>query len=268
MELIVVSGLVVRTTDYGERDRILSLYTAELGLITVMANGSRSLRSRALVATELFCYSRYVLAKKNDRYTVREVELLESFFELRCDTCKMALGGYVCEVLGHVGTENMPDPLLLRLCLNILYATAKERAARPLIKAAFEMRAAAILGFLPELAVCAHCGEEGASVALDVMNGCVVCEDCRRRAEETALDVTEIEEAHPSILCLLTDAARVALFYVTCCPIEKILGFRLENDEDVRSFSCAAETYLLNHLEKGFKNLDFYKEISALDEGN
>lgn len=268
METILVSGLVVRTTDYSERDRILSLYTDELGLITVMANGSRSLKSRSLVATELFCYSRFVLTKRADRYTVKEVELIESFFDLRTDVAKIALAGYACEVVAHVGTENMPEPDLLRLALNTLYAVAKEKAPMAQIKGAFEMRAAAILGFMPDLSVCSVCGEEGEHVALDVMNGIVRCEDCRREQEENPPPVGEEEAAHATILCLLTSGARTALFYVLRAPLEKILSFRLEDDADMESFSYAAETYLLNHLERSFKNLEFYKTLLSDDSAN
>ena len=73
--------------------------------------------------------------------------------------------------------------------------------------------------------------------------------------------VGEEAEGHATILCLLTEAARAALFYVIRCPLEKILSFRLDNDEDMKSFSRAAETYLLNHLERSFKNLEFYKSL-------
>ena len=264
METVLVTGLVVRNTDYGERDRILSLYTVELGLITVTANGSRSIKSRSLVATELFCYSRFVLTKRADRYTVKEVELIESFFDLRRDVSRVALAAYACEVIAHVGTENMPEPDLLRLTLNTLYAVAKEKAPQEQIKGAFEMRAAAILGFMPELAVCADCGEEGEAVALDVMNGAVRCEACRRESEALALPPTEEELSHPTVLCLLTDAARTALFYVIRCPLEKILSFRLEAEADVKSFSDAAETYLLHHLERSFKSLEYYKSMQTI----
>ena len=261
MQPILLSGVVVRTTDYGERDRILTLYTDELGLITVTANGSRSLKCRSLVATELFCYSKFVLSRRNDRYTVKEVELIESFFDLRSDVSKIALAGYVCEVLAHVGTENMPEPDLLRLCLNTLFAIAKERAPQAQIKGVFEIRAASILGFRPELSVCAECGEEGEDVALDVMNGAVRCAACRREGELLALPMSEEDSLHPTILCLLTASARASLFYAIVCPLEKILSFRLENPADLKSFSYAAETYLLNHLERSFKNLEFYKTL-------
>ena len=260
MQHVNATGLVVRSVNYGERDRILTVYTEEKGLITVMANGSRSLKSRAVVAAELFCYSRYLLSFKNGRYTLKEVELLESFFDLRTDVTKVALAGYVCEVLSHVGTENIADKDLLRLSLNTLYAIAKDKAPLTQIKGAFEMRAAAILGFMPELASCTCCGEEGVNVLLDVMNGSVTCAECRRAAEES-LAPEEYDPAHATILCPLTESARAALFYVLRCPLERILAFRLEDTSDMDSFSRAAETYLLNHLETGFKTLDFYKQL-------
>lgn len=260
MQHISVTGLVVRSVNYGERDRILTVYTEEKGLITVMANGSRSLKSRAVVAAELFCYSRYLLSFQKGRYTLKEVELLESFFDLRTDVTKVALAGYVCEVLSHVGTENIGEKELLRLSLNTLYALAKDKAPAEQIKGAFEMRAAAILGFMPDLSACASCGEEGTDVLLDVMNGSVTCAECRREAEES-FTAEEYDPAHATILCPLTENARAALFYVLRCPVERILGFRLENAADMESFAKTAETYLLNHLETGFKTLDFYKQL-------
>ena len=260
MQLIDAKGIVLRSVNYGERDRILTIYTEELGLITATANGSRSLKSRTLVATEQFCYSHYVFSYKNDRYTVKEVDLIESFFDLRTDIEKLTLAGYVAEVVTHVGTENMPDVPLLRLTLNTLFALAKEKAPRAQIKGAFEMRAAALLGFLPELSACSACGEEGKDVVLDVMNGSVICESCRREMENS-LSIEELDPMHPTIRCLLTDNARVALYYVSCCPLEKLLSFRLEGEGDMDNFAYAAETYLLNHLETGFKSLEFYKQF-------
>lgn len=260
MKLVNVKGIVVRSVDYGERDKILTVYTEELGLITVTANGSRSLRSRSLVATELFCYSHYVLTENKDRYHIKEIDLIESFFDLRTDIEKLTLAGYVCEVIAHVGTENMSDPPLLRLTLNTLFAIAKEKAPRAIIKGAFEMRAAAILGFEPDLAVCEHCGEEGERVVLDVMNGAVTCERCREEIADTAAEEV-YDPMHPTISALLTDPARAALFFVMRSPLEKLLSFKLEDEADIDSFSYAAEIYLINHLETSFKSLAFYKQL-------
>ena len=263
MALVKTRGLVVRVVDYGEKDRILTVLTEDFGLITAMANGSRTLKSRTLIAAEQFCYSQYILFKNKDRYTVREVELIESFFDLRTDIERMALAGYLCEVVSHVGTENMPDVPLLRSTLNALYAIS--RGSYPLwqIKGSFEIRAAAILGFMPALNACDRCGEEGADVVLDVMNGVVICEKCRnlQSAEERE---AELDGSKSAISCFLRPGARAALYYAVECPLEKILSFRLDDAEEQRNFAYVAETYLLNQLETGFKTLDFYKSIISV----
>ena len=55
-----LSGLVVRTVDLSGRDKLLTILTAERGLVTAVANGSRSLKSRYLAATQQFCYAKFL----------------------------------------------------------------------------------------------------------------------------------------------------------------------------------------------------------------
>lgn len=260
MALVKVRGLVVRSVNYGEKDRILSLLTEERGLISVIARGSRTLKSRSLVATELFCYSSYVLSQKGTHYSVREVELIESFFGLRTDIERMALASYFGEVAAHVGTENMPDIPFLRLTLNALYALSKGNYPAWQVKGAFELRAATELGFAPALSHCDACGEVGEGAYLYVLEGIVLCEDCHRQRQDAIIPL-DVDTAHATPLCFLTSSARAAMFFVTECPVEKLLSFRLDAPDDQHSFAVAAELYLLHHLETGFKALDYYKEL-------
>ena len=59
MMLTEVKGLVIRTVDLSENDKLLTLFTEEYGKITAVANGSRALKSRYLAAAQLFCYGNY-----------------------------------------------------------------------------------------------------------------------------------------------------------------------------------------------------------------
>ena len=66
-----VRGLVVRTVELSGNDKLLSILTAERGLLTVVANGSKSLKSRYLAASQLFCYATFLLeARREDRKSV------------------------------------------------------------------------------------------------------------------------------------------------------------------------------------------------------
>lgn len=258
--LTEVKGLVIRTVNLSDNDKLLTIFTEEYGKITAVANGSRVLKSRYLAAAQLFCYGSYVLYKKGDRYWVREVTLIESFFDLRADLTRTALAAYVCDVADDVVEENAPDKELLRLVLNILYATASGQYPLPKIKAAFEMRAACILGFMPMLDGCHYCGKTEGDFFLDIMNGVVLCTECHRNGQgiDVPLNTSDIRTSR--IICPLSASALAALYYTAVCPLQRLLSFRLD-EADMPAFSSSAEKYLLNHLERGFKSLDFYKQV-------
>lgn len=259
--LTEVKALVIRTVDLSEHDKLLTLFTEEFGKITAVANGGRTLKSRYLASAQLFCYSSFILYKKGERYWVREASLIESFFDLRADLSRTALAAYVCDVAGDVVEENSPEPAMLSLCLNTLFAIAG--GVYPLfhIKAAFELRAASVLGFRPMLDGCMDCAKNDETLYLDVMRGGLRCADCR--ASAALLPSPEEEDFRVAgIICPLTPAALAAMRYVVSCPPKRLFAFRVE-EEDARLFSAAAEKYLLNQLERGFSTLDFYKQIET-----
>ena len=63
-ERTVVKGIVLRGVDTKESDRILTVLTAELGKVAVVAKGARSRRSRITAATQLLVYSDMVLSER------------------------------------------------------------------------------------------------------------------------------------------------------------------------------------------------------------
>ena len=112
--LTTVTGLIIRTADVKESDRLVTIFTEETGVITAIAKGARSIKSRQMSATLQFCYGRYVLYQKNDFYWIKEAELIESFFDIRKRLEGLALASYLCEFLSDV-TVSEADKELLRL---------------------------------------------------------------------------------------------------------------------------------------------------------
>ncbi len=260
-----IKGLVVRVRDLTGSDKLLTLFTPERGLLTVISKGSRSLKSRYLAASQLFCYGSYILASRGEYNYVREVELIESFYDLRLDIVDTALASYVCDVAADAAVAEQPDPEFLQLTLNTLYAIANHKYPLAHIKAAFELRTAAVLGFLPELSGCTACGRAEGDAYLDVMNGGLICTECRAETQKLLpMDEDDFSARTRQILCLLPPAAQAAMRYVTACAPERVFSFRLE-EADMRYFTKATEEYLLNHLERGFQTLQFYKEVARGD---
>lgn len=252
-----VKGLVIRSVDIKESDRLLTIYTEEMGLVTALAKGARSLKSKNMATTMQFCYSAFVLYKKGEHYWIRESELIESFFDIRKTLSGLALASYIAEVISDVATAE-PDKDLMRLSLNSLFAIASGKYELSIVKSAFEIRCASILGFMPDVLSCRVCEGRTGEFYFDIMDGALTCYECKSRAEQK---YTELESPHESrVVVIISEGVKNALSYCIYCPLEKIFSFSLSS-EDVSVLNTATELYLLNQLERTFKSLEFYKEV-------
>lgn len=255
--LTEVKGLVIRTVDIKETDRLITIFTEEKGAVTALARGARTHKSRKMSSTMQFCYGSFVLYGQGDKLWVKEAELIESFFEIRNSIEGLALATYICEVLSDVTVE-AEERELLRLSLNSLYAIGSGKYDIAKIKAVFEIRAASILGFMPDIVACHECGEREGDFFFDIMGGIVQCYACKERlAEEGALH-PDPHESH--IICILSEGAKTALMYAIYAPSDRVFSFKI-SDEDMRLFSRAAEEYLINQLGRSFKALEFYNSV-------
>lgn len=255
--LTEITGLVLKSVNLGESDRLITVFTKELGTVSALVKGARSLKNRNMSATQQFCYSSMVLYKKGDKYWVRESNLIESFFGLRDSIEGLSLAGYIVEVLSDVTTaESEAD--LLRLALNSLYAISEKKYSLEKIKAAFEIRAMSIIGFMPEALACRECGEQGGDFFFDIMDGNIECYACHDRiTKETG---GNYDDGERRVVKILSEGAKTALGYLIHSPLERIFAFNI-SDVDMELLAKATEEYLLNQLERTFKSLEFYKEV-------
>ena len=258
--LTEVKGLVIRSVDVKESDRLITIFTEEKGAVTALARGARSLKSRKLSSTLQFCYSNFILYGQADKYWVKEASLVESFFGIRETIDGLALAGYIAEVLSDVTVEEAEGDLL-RLSLNSLYAIANRKYSFEKIKAVFEIRCASILGFMPDVIACHECAERAGDFFFDIMGGKIECRKCREKKAESGALHPDPHESH--IITILSEGAKVALGYAVHAPLERIFSFNI-CDADMRLFSKSTEQYLLNQLGHSFRSLDFYNSVKRI----
>ena len=272
-EVINVNGIVLREVDVGEYDKMLTVLTAELGKISVFARGAKRLKSPDFVACQVYAYSVLTVKTMHDKYYLCESGRSECFFGIRDSLEGAALAAYIADVACDIALEDQPEAELLRLVLNSLYSIAKKLKPPMQIKAAFELRAVSEAGFMPELVGWEGCG--GADVDtyyFDVEGGYFCCENCYR-AKETDFD-TEARRAseaegiysHAHLIIPLSPSVFAAMRYVIYCRRERLFAFDLK-DEAMEQFAGACEKYLLCHLERDFKTLDFYHSVAELRGG-
>ena len=240
-------ALVLREVRYKEADRILTLFTDTDGKITAKARGALRKSSRTAAATQQLTYSEMTLFGNRGRWTVNEASLIEPFTGLRTEIERFALGSYFAECIETFSVEDQPDPALLQLGLNSLYALSRGNHDPTVIKAAFELRLMGISGYEPDLSACLVCGrEEPEDPILCLEDGGICCRGCRKPSMGAGAE--------------LDASSLAALRFVLSAPPKQLLSFRLEG-KSISLFAAAAEHYLLLHAERGFSTLDYWKKI-------
>ena len=241
-------GLVLREAVYKETSRILTVLTSDAGKQTVTARGAKRRGSRIAGASQLLAFSDMTLYGSRGRWVLTEARPIEIFEPLRSDLEKMSLGSYFAELLEAVSDEEIPNPELLSLGLNALFALSEGKRKNALVKSAFELRLMCLAGFEPDVSACQVCGRTDVSAPrLDLSGGVVRCRDCR--GEEPA------GRAVP--LCA---GSLDAMRYIVGCDPKKLFSFTL-GDEALSRLSAAAEAFALTQLDRGFGTLEFYRSI-------
>ena len=259
-------GLIIKERAVGESDKLLTVLTADKGKILICAKGVRSLKSKNASLCHAFTYANFEYYEKNGMYWLASGEVKEHFLGLGSPLEALALAAYVADVADELSGENFSDTTLLRLLLNTLYAIENSLRPYPLIKGAFEFFAAAHAGFAPDLSACEKCGkgiEDTDKMVLDVMNGALLCSECI--ADKKLPLTNEIAEYDrfetKNILLPLTPEVVMAIRYAVSANLKRLYSFALTKESDLSLFSEAGETYLQNHLERGFETLSFYHDV-------
>ena len=221
------TGIVLREVTYKDSSKILTVLTSSEGKLTVSAHGAFRKNSNLAAVTGLLVFSEMTLIRKKDRWTITEARSVEQFLGLRDDLKLLSLGSYIAELTEAVADEDSPNPALLPLCLNALYALSEKIKTPEYVKPAFELRLMTISGFEPLL------------------------------RHEGVPDGSSIEDG----VIKLSAGACSAAEYIINCDAKKLFSFTL-SDEALRELSKATENYLLTHLDRTFRTLDYYNKIA------
>lgn len=243
---LTTRGLVLRITDYRDRDGLLTLLTSEYGKITVKARGLRRKNSPLIAPCQLLALGEFTLFEYRGSYTVNEAHSIELFQGLRRDLLKLSMGTYFAQVAELLSQEDTPGTELMSLTLNCLYALSGMKLPLHQVKAGFELRCACLAGYMPDLYSCHHCGNLQPD-RFDIACGRLECSGCRSQ---------ESEGLRMPVLPGTLDAMR----YIVSCESKSLFRFQV-TEQTLEQLSQITEIYLSTQLERGFSALDFYKSL-------
>ncbi|MGA2489545.1 MAG: DNA repair protein RecO [Anaerolineales bacterium] len=178
-----VEAVVLRHVDWGEADRILTLYTRERGKVRAIAKGARKIRSRKAGHLEPFTRVTLQLAKGRDLLIITQVDTLDAYLPLGENLVKTGYASYVIELLDRFTYEDESEnQAIYHLLAETLSRIAAEADSWLAIRY-YEVRLLDLLGFRPHLFECASCGEKIQAVDqfFSPVAGGVVCPKCGAR---------------------------------------------------------------------------------------
>lgn len=152
-------ALILKHQDYGEADRILTLFTREKGKIRAIAKGVRKVRSRKGGHLEPFTHTSLLLATGRNWFLVSQAEAQDIYQNLRDNLESIGYASYAVELVDRFSLEEEENPPIFSLLKNT-FARLNRGDQAPLVIRYFEIRLLDLLGFRPELQTCVVSGKE------------------------------------------------------------------------------------------------------------
>ncbi len=172
-----IEGIVIRTTDYGEANKILTLYTRELGKIGVMARGAKRPKSRLASISQLFSYGQFVFQKTAGLGVLNQGEIIKSFRDLRQDIFLTAYAAYIVELLDKLTEQNEINPYLFELIIQTLNYI-DEGLDYEILTRIFEVKMLKVAGIGLYVDGCVHCHSTEGEYSFSIKEGGFLCHRC------------------------------------------------------------------------------------------
>ena len=189
METYRAEGIILNTVDFGDANRVVTLFTKEFGKIEVNAYGCRRVKSPLSGATQIFNHVAVELSRGIKVETIRTADILHFYKNLTADLERLGYASLFFEIVNRMTLPKLPEREVFELLLKSLPVLDKRNPRiAALIGACQFMK---FSGVQLNFTHCVHCGEkiEG-DAGISVIDGGAVCLDCI----DTASDISAYPE--------------------------------------------------------------------------
>lgn len=239
-------GIVLRRSDFGEADRLLTILTREKGKIRAIAKGARKPQTRKTGHVELFTRSNFLLATGRNFDIVTQAEAVEHYSGLRADLVRTTYAAYMVELLDQfTADEDQQIQIydLLSQFLEVLGSTENLLLAGRF----YELRLLSLTGYQPQLFYCVVSQES------------ILEEDQYFSSELGGLIKPEYISREVRARPISARAAKV-MRYLQTRPWTSVQELQLRRDlhSEIESILYDYLTYL---LERSLKSLEFLHRL-------
>ena len=243
MERFSEESIVLSSIDYGEADRIVTLFTRGRGRLSAFAAGARKSKRRFAGVLEPATHlNARLVERRGDTYRLDAADVVTSFHHLRGDLGRIGRSLYALELCREVTRDHEAHPQLFQSLLSYL-ALLDRAQAGPTSLIAFELDTLALAGFRPQFAPCTRCGNAtGGRPRFDPDVGGAICEHC----------APEFPYAVPADSAVIEALTRLQE------------GERTPFDAGIRaSARDLLNLFIEHHLGRRLKSVDFLSQVGV-----
>lgn len=183
-------GIVIRINDYGETNKIVTLYTREWGKVGVMARGAKKPSSRLAAVTQPFTYGNYLVQTGRGLGGLQQGEIISSMKAIKEDIFLTAYASYIAELTDKSTEDRKANPFLFELFYQALNYI-NEGLDPEVIMLIYEMKMLNTLGLYPVLDKCSVCGSTEGRYSLSIREGGLICHRCAEK-DPYRFDVSQV----------------------------------------------------------------------------
>jgi DNA repair protein RecO (recombination protein O) len=250
---VTTTALVLRLVDYGESDRIVTLYGRASGKVSALARAARRSKRRFGPGLALFALGSATLVERPgaELWRLDGFELLRDFSGLAQDLGRFAHASYAVELIRELCPPHEVHEGIHDLGAWFLGALG-EGAPRPELLRCFELKLLAELGFAPALDRCAACGGgdlDYPGQVFDLRRGGVVCRSCARAGPGGGGAI------------LLPASARAALCRAQAAPLAEAPHLAFEPADNAVARDVAL-TVVTDHVGRPLRSIEFLRKLN------
>lgn len=172
-----IEGIVIKTIDYGETGKIITILSKKIGKFTALARGAKKPRSRMAAVAQPFTFGQFFVYINRGLSTVQQGEVINNFRKIKEDIVKTAYTAYITELTDKLLDDKAADSFIYeQLYATMQWISDKEDYEIPIMM--YELKLFAKGGFAPIVSHCINCGSNNGPFAFSISEGGLLCNKC------------------------------------------------------------------------------------------
>lgn len=173
-----IEAFIIKSQDYGETNKIVTLFSKKYGKFSALARGAKKMKSRMAAVTQPFIHGEFLIyINQKGLSTIQQGDVLDSLRLIREDIMKTAYAAYISELVDKLMDTFHPDYYLYDQFLQSMKWISEDREVEIAIMM-FEVKMFEKGGFAPIVDQCVHCGRQDHLVSFSIAEGGLLCNQC------------------------------------------------------------------------------------------